>query len=234
MRELVSVPLPQPTQQATGWGIMVHSTGGGIPDRAHENKLDVAAETTRTYRNMGKVGPHFAIPPSGEIVQFRDPTRIAYHAGVTPDQRRDYLTGNWTRPGLVGKNVVRWWVEKWDGYKSPQHLFPSVSPNYDYIAIELVPCGTWPRGNGVWEPVHGQPLIPGGRYTAQQYISLGLLVRELAHQHSIDISDPRRLLGHEDVNPITRPGWDPGAFREYFHWGALHGIMSGLSQHNLR
>ena len=205
---------------------MVHTTGSGIPDKAVREGVDIVEMTHRVYSGM-REGPHFVIVPDGRVFQYRQLNEKAWHAGVDGAERRDYLSGNWL--AKVAKGVASWWKARWVGIQSPQHLYPSTSPNEDYVGIELVPCVAYVKGNnGSLKPVFGEPAGPGQRFTAQQYTSLAMLVNELSSKYGIPLSGGR-LVGHEDIDPMDRPGWDPGDMHGYFSWSLLRGIIAGLT-----
>lgn len=216
------------------WGIMVHTTGDGIPRDAYKEGVGLLEKTIETYAKMEE-GPHYVILPGGQVVQFRQHNQRAWHVGVSVEQRRDFLSGFWESKAPMG--IPSWWKARWKGRKSPSHLYPSEQPNTDYIGIELVPCGTYLRGpSGSWQPIYGKPAHDRGRFTGAQYAALALLCNRLSDELHIPLEsapDSGRLLGHEDVNPITRPGWDPGDAQGFFNWPLLLGLITGLRLHSV-
>jgi len=220
-----AMPLPQDDVPLQQWGIMLHTTGDGPPRQALAGGLDPYDEALRIYESMGRVGPHFLVGPLGQVAQLRDPRREAFHVKTTLAQRRDFLNGNWTT--LVKPDVVRWWRARWPGQKSPQHLFPAQKPRSNYIGIEMIPCGTWPNQSGNWTPFWADPF-GGTRFSGATYLATAELVLQLAGAYDINTLDRRKLLGHEDVNPVTRPGWDPGDMTGGFSWNLFNGLLTGL------
>lgn len=208
------------------YGIMVHTTGIGPCDKALREGTDVLTAALKIYESMGPVGPHYVISPLGAISNLTPPSEKAHHCKVSADQRRSFLDGEWEN--MAPKWLVRDWKERFPGVKSPQHLYPSRTPNDDYIGIELIPCGTWVDGRGSWKPVFGRPMLTGGRYTTSQYVQLARLCLHLEEEHGIDVDLPGRLVGHSDINPLTRPGWDPGFYKGYFNWNVLRELISEL------
>ena len=202
----------------SAYGMLVHTTGDGLAQKCLQSG-DPVTSTVETYSNM-KEGPHYAITPDGTLIKFREPTTVAWHAGVTAADRQTYLTGAWETK--VDARIVDWWKLRWPGRKSPQHLYPGKSPNEAYVGVELVPCGVYQ--NASWTPVMGTPATPKGRYTAAQYTRLALLYTSLFPNRP----DQSRLLGHEDVNPISRPGYDPGAYHGWFSWSLLNGMVDAM------
>lgn len=213
------------------WGILVHSTGDGIPKIVVDSGKDAVQVTCDVYQGMADrdgVGPHYAIVPDGRIIEFRAPNETAYHAATSASEREAFLNGSWATSNKLDQALVQWWKLRWPKYKSPQHLYPSKSPNGSYIGVELVPCGTYSANS--WQPVLAMPATPKGRYTARQYQALALLGSHLAGAYSWPDSwwETPRLAGHCDVNLFSRPGWDPGAYRGWFSWLLLRGMIEVL------
>jgi N-acetyl-anhydromuramyl-L-alanine amidase AmpD len=217
------------------YGLLVHSTGDGIPAKAIKEKRSVAEVTEAVYRSMGLadgLGPHYAICPDGTLLQFREENIKAWHAGVSAAERNAFLTGTWDESNRLDRRVVEWWKLRWPAHKSPSHLYPSKSPNDDYIGVELVPCGVYQKND--WIPALGAPVNPKGRYTAQQYMRLAELAVGLGSRWTWATAEnpswwrTSRLVGHCDVNPLTRQGWDPGAFHGWFSWSLLQGMLDVL------
>lgn len=213
------------------FGVCIHSTGSGIPEKATKQNIGILDATISTYKGMAAadgVGPHYAIVPDGTLIQFRAENEVAYHAATSLAERNSYLSGHWDTDNRLAANVVSWWKLRWPNFKSPQHLYPTKSPNFSYIGIELVPCGSHMQNS--WTPAFGIPATPVGRYTAQQYQRLAILVTDIGKAWHFPDGWHRsnRLVGHEDVNPITRPGWDPGAMLGHFSWSLLLGMLDIL------
>jgi N-acetyl-anhydromuramyl-L-alanine amidase AmpD len=206
------------------YGLLVHTTGDGLAAKVDPD--DQAKAVLKTYSNM-KEGPHYAICPDGTLIRFREPETVSWHAGVSASDRASFLNGTWETDGRVPANVRDWWHARWDMYKvaSPQHIYPGKSPNGAYVGVELIPCGVYNKAT--WTPTLGTPAAHKQRYTAIQYARLGELYAGL-HKRFGWTLHARRFLGHEDVNPITRPGWDPGAYHGWFSWGLAFGIAAAL------
>lgn len=205
------------------FGALIHTTGDGIPAKAHETGRDLLDVAINVYSNM-REGPHFVIVPDGRIAQLRSSTEVTWHAGVGNNDRRDFLNGDWV--SRVSQDVVTWWRSRWPNVKSPSHLYPTTSPNDSYIGIENVPCGLYISKRG-WVPEFGVPAC-NTRFTAAQYLANAALVFKLSEDHNFDLARTGRVLGHEDVNPITRPGWDPGSKIGAWDWKLFWGLLDGL------
>lgn len=80
------------------------------------------------------------------------------------------------------------------------------------------------------------PMRDGLRYTQQQHDAVATLAVDIAHRHGWSgqwwLSS--RLVGHEDVSPITRHtsdgGWDPGALRSepWFDWNYVYAKIENM------
>lgn len=190
------------------WGICVHTTGRGVPALAlkrHEKPMETAL---KYYSDPSSPCPHYVIDGLGVVEQVANSHSIVPHVGVSAIERKSMLNGDWT--AHCDPRALKLWRDKWKNYKSPQHLFPTASANASYLGIEMIP--------------QLEKDANGELFTAAQYAALAIFVARLGEIHEIDIKDPRKLLGHEDLDPFGRwdskGGWDPGALREkpYFRW----------------
>ncbi len=213
------------------FGLCLHTTGDGIPAEVAKSgkpHLQVAREV---YSRMGLVGPHYVIDPYGNVEQYADVSRIRYHVGMEPEQRRSYLDGHWLEDkNRISAEVTAWWQARWPMFKSPSHMYPSKSPNKDYIGIELIPAGRYVPGKNViagrWAFEHGsRPGFDKQRFSVEQYCALAKLCNRLAEENGLDLEKAGVLVGHEDLNPYSRPGWDPGDKNETFSWKLLNGLL---------
>lgn len=218
------------------WGFLIHTTGGGITDKAKRTgrtPIDVAIETYIASQNGSNGykwgGPHYVGDHDGTLYQIAPDNVKTAHAGDRSDKypsgtRPLYLSGEWL--AHVSAATASQWSARWPGKRHPYSLFPSTSPNTDYIAIELIPIGD---GFG------GVPMAPGLRFTLAQHDVCIRLGRDLAQRHGWPAGWhlTGRLVGHEDVDPIhrsdTRGGWDPGYLRErpYFDFAYVRAGMAG-------
>jgi hypothetical protein len=216
------------------YGFLVHQCGDGPASRAAKKSTSVLEEAHAWYTKIDKRepgrGPAALIGPSGQVIQYRDPLHRSQHVQMKAHHRRDYLTGGWKtspRGQIRGPDwadlVAQWLVRYGDRYKSPAHLYPSVNPSDDYVGIELTPCGTY--NGGKWEWLWGTRPRSKSRFSVEQYLSLASLLAAWGTLGGLPggwhEAGSGRLVGHEDVNPYTRPGWDPGSARGWFHWPTL-------------
>ncbi len=200
-------------------GFLLHTTGGGITAKAKQlgkDPLTVALDWYRASQNganksaNGKPyfwgGPTYLIDLAGNLHQLAPDDIRTEHCGHA--HRDVYLSGAWKN--LTSHAGVDAWQRQWPKYKSPQHLFPSRSPNDDYIGCEMIPIGD---GFG------GAPMGPGLRFSLAQHRTAVALRDDLGVRHGWPTGWEAtwRLLGHEDVNPIDRDDahglWDPGFLR---------------------
>ena len=205
------------------YGLLVHTTGDGIPSKCSTIE-EVSSVAVAEYVKMdiaNGVGPHYVISPDGSAVELRDPSKKAWHAAVSAHDRQRFLSGMWETENKVDKSVIDWWHRRWPGTKSPSHLYPAKSPNDSYVGVELVPCGTYDKQT--WKPTLAGGRMVFGRFTIDQYYALAELCSDLRHPKEWE--EPGRLVGHEDVNPITRPGWDPGDKIGAFDWTLLKNLI---------
>lgn len=188
-------------------GLVVHTTGSGVPAKAARTNRDPLEVAIEIYAR-GPNAAHYVIGHTGKIAQILPDDVIGWHVGGGADKREAYLSGAWRQKCSTA--AVAAWDRAWPGKKSPQHLFPGTSVNAIYVGVELIPCGA---GRGLPSPTSG------GLYTESQYLALIALGIDLAGRHSwpADWASGARLVGHEDVGLIDRHdaggGWDPGARR---------------------
>lgn len=215
------------------WGLCVHTTGGGVTAKAAKSgkkPIDIALAAYRASQGeTGKMGAHgyawggptYVLDIGGQIYQIADDSTLTAHCGNLLN-RQAYKSDKWVE--MCSPRTVAQWHSRWSPrYKNPAMLFPSTSPNTDYIGLEMIPC-----------PGFDEAMRPGLRFTRAQHeavISLGLLLAE-RHQWPERWEQGSRLIGHEDVQPLDRSdklgGWDPGFLRAdpYF---ALDYVRAGVS-----
>lgn len=194
------------------WGALLHTTGRGIVAEAAADKrtpLEVALEKYIEMQNGSQGykwgGPHYVIPHDGKAHQIAPDDALMAHAGG--GNRPAYLSGHWK--GKCSGATLAAWSKAWPKHAHPYALFPSKSPNHDYVGIEMIPCGAG----------FGYPMRPGLLFTKEQHDSAAALVAELGVRHGWPAGwqHTSRLLGHEDVDILERMdshgGWDPGYLR---------------------
>lgn len=195
------------------WGLLLHTTGRNVPALAAkrgEQPIEVAIRVYRASQNGSNGymwgGPGYIIDHDGTIYQIAPDNVKTAHAGGS--DRKSYLSGDWEQE--ASPEIVLRWHAQWPGRSNPYHLFPSSSPNDDYIGVEMIPIGS---GLG------GQPMAPGLLFTQAQHDAAAALAIDVGERHGFPPGwrQTSRFLGHEDVQPINRDdshgGWDPGYLR---------------------
>lgn len=203
---------PRDARPRAPWGLLLHTTGGDVTKKAKAKKRTPIAVAIDVYISSQNGsggylwgGPAYVLDHDGKLYQMAPDNVVTHHAGG-PD-RKQYTSGNWLKQ--IAKKASDAWKAKWPAFASPAALYPSVSPNTDYIGVEMIPCGD---GFGV-------PASPGCRFTAAQLDAVVALGRDLAARHGWPPgwASTSRFLGHEDVQPLRRSTlagcWDPGFLR---------------------
>ncbi len=193
------------------YGLCVHTTGSGVPLQAQKLGIDPLQVAHDFYCNPKNNFPHYVIGNDGTIIQIAEDTESAWHCGVSVAERAAYLDGSWKKK--VSPLTVKYWEDKWNE-SSPSHLYPGKSVNDVYLGVELIPL---------------IKCLPNkSLFTPEQYKALYSLIKDIEKRYFFSqILLGGRLVGHEDVNPLTRSsvsgGWDPGARRKdpSFFWNMV-------------
>tara|TARA_R110000824_G_scaffold7271_7_gene32861 strand:+ start:601 stop:1386 length:786 start_codon:yes stop_codon:yes gene_type:complete len=175
--------------------IIIHTTGYGAGLRRIKefNEGDLATIGSAYARRMAgvlKYKGHFLIDHVGVIYHLIPLDEVAWH------------TGSSKRRKLKTEKLHGWWTRRWKNLDNPTKLpsWKGNSPNKVSVGIDLL--------------AHGNGAIVKG-YTDAQYESLARLVKALCADLDIPI-ERKYIVGHEDVDPISRGnktrGWDPGKF----------------------
>lgn len=193
-------------------GHILHTTG----DKDEAKILNYYATSSEG------ICPHYFVNYTGDVYQFCDLDRVAYHAGygkadLGDGQAELYAAGLdvWTRrinraPWKLDEPspIYDWWKTRWPGLASPLDLPFGDKPNRRSVGIELQ------------EPTDEMSDVTPDHFTDAQYARAAELV--LSSRASLRMSAPldaRHVVGHSDVTPISRSnkrgGWDPGP---RFNW----------------
>lgn len=175
--------------------IIIHTTGYGVGlQRIVKKHGDDLAQIGLSYAHrmasVLKYKGHFLIDHTGVIYQFLPLGEVGWHTGSSKKRK------------LRRDEPVQWWKDRWPNLKRPTDLdcWKENSPNYNSIGIDLL--------------AHGNGAITKG-YTKEQYDSLIKLIAALCEDLEIP-TERKFIVGHEDVDPISRGskkgGWDPGKF----------------------
>lgn len=198
------------------WGLMLHTSGRGIVARADRNRVPPIVLALTWYKL--KSGVHYLIGYDGTIYQMLDDNRRGAHVGVSMLQRLSYLSGRWLRSKNLSTKAIALWLRRWPGYKSPQHLYPTRSPNSCYIGVEMIPLMEPDENTGLW-------------FTPEQHCAARALADDIGQRQGWpeDWKETPRLVGHEDISAFTRwdknGGWDPAGMRDTprFDWSKITG-----------
>lgn len=230
-RRVPGVRDPKLARKRTPWGLLLHTTGGGITAKAKREgrkPIDVAIEYYISSQNGANGytwgGPAYVLDHDGTLYQIAPDDAVTHHAGGT--NGASYRAGTWT--GRLSAEAVAQWKKRWPERAHPYALFPSASPNIDYVGVEMIPVGDG----------FGEPMRKGLRFTRAQHntaIALGVEMG-LRHQWAPGWANAAsgRLVGHEDVDPLERSdangGWDPGANRAapYFDFDYVRRGINGI------
>lgn len=195
-----------------------------------------------TFTAKNSTSAHYLVHKDGQLFQFIPDAGRAYHAGIDTVTRALYRKGRetWQRclkyfdwyKGYPADAVYvdvdlkpvrskseaifvmradgKSWPEydyfnaRWSGANAPVNFEVDADPNRYSIGIELL---------GV-----GAKTADPKAYTSEMYGTLDTLLADLSLRYHV----PRvkgRVVGHEDVNPVTRFGWDPSAG---FDWSRVY------------
>lgn len=183
---------------------------------------------------------HYVIDKAGLLFQFVEEENQAWHAGIKSTVQAQYnKPGNSWRKLLYHFDWVSYpagsvWLDgdlhpvhsrpeatfvaradgaEWDYYRyfrdrwgagaAPVNYAASKRPNDYAIAVEILSVG--------------DAAPSPAAYTEAMYATLSALVTDICTRHGI----PRQkghVVGHEDVNPVQRWGWDPN---QGFNWARV-------------
>jgi hypothetical protein len=195
-------------------GVCVHTTGSGPARKAPQRRTTPLRLALDYYLRGGGGFPHYVVDYDGTIHATCDEREVASHAGWAGIGGRTRWA-RWTAPA--------WWSRVWGplGKRTPADLVPAParSPNDIFIGIEMLADAS------------------GWGFRPAQYQALANLIVDIARRHGLRITGAPspELLGHEDVDPISRSqragGWDPGAHRTdpRFSWQTVWQLMHGGS-----
>ena len=221
--------------QGRVYGLVVHSTGSSLPAGARAQGVAQITHAVDWYVNR-RPGTHYVNGwlgvDGGELVQVANEHVQVPGVGVTnakepdKDQRLSIEAGRFESD--LPPVMVRLWRARWPGVADSLALLPHTrTANSCYVHVECIPCvfhspDELITGEGV------EPMRPGLRYTTAQHDAVIALAVDVASRNGWPLDETwwrtPRLLGHEDLTPISRfvssGGWDPGALRDdpWFDW----------------
>lgn len=200
----------------------------------HVTGTNSFAEVKKTFLKPNSVSAHYLITKSGELFQFVQDAERAWHAGVDSNTRKLYRKGfarwsrylkyfNWYKayPNdavyldgdlnpvwekaeavfVATSDEITWphfdyFRQRWPDMETPVNFGFDPDPNNYSIGIEILSVGAKTKDKTA--------------YSDEMYKTLKRLIQNLSTKYGI----PRakgRIVGHEDVNPIGRFGWDPNS-----------------------
>ncbi|WP_082805390.1 N-acetylmuramoyl-L-alanine amidase [Pseudomonas sp. BMS12] len=198
----------------------------------HVTGTDSLPSVRKTFLASNSVSAHYLITKEGELFQFVPDASRAWHAGIDSNTRSLYKKGqekwqcylkyfNWykgypkdaiyvdgdlkpvwdkTEAAFVARADGLPWPEysyfneRWPTEDLPINFDTDPDPNNYAIGIETLDFGSKKHDSTV--------------YTDKMYKTLEHLVTDISKKYSIPMIKGR-IVGHEDVNPIGRFGWDP-------------------------
>lgn len=196
----------------------------------------------KSFLKPHSVSAHYLITPSGALFQFVQDTDRAWHAGIDSNTRKLYqLSFDWwsrylkyfswykaypddavyvdgdlnpvwdkTEAVFVATSDGTTWPHidyfkrRWSDRNTPVNFDVDIDPNNYSIGIEILSLGAKTKNHRV--------------YTDEMYKTLKRLTQNLSEKYGIPLAKGR-VVGHEDVNPIGRFGWDPNSG---FDWTRVH------------
>jgi len=213
------------------YALVVHTTGSGLPDKAAKNGQYPTVRAENYYSQSH--GCHYVNGyrghEGGDLIQMAWEGEQANGVGTTENkkkgqkgQRQSILGkygGNWEKD--LPRSLVRRWRKRWPGYANPLDLTPGTKTVNPYaIHVECPPLTRYWIERGL------KPAYPGSYFTLEQHQTIALLALDIAERKRWPFEWWRtpRLLGHEDLTPISRHiksgAWDPGYLMESprFDW----------------
>ncbi len=205
------------------YGLVVHTTGSGILRRAARNGIDPVTQAVLWYENSK--GTHYVIGYQGEIIQVASEHQLAYGVGMRDQRAAEDAPGGWE--SRLSADLVSRWRQRWTRLRidRPSELFPGAEANTCYIHAEMPPLPEAQRGSGAAD---------GLWYTAAQHEAVARLASDIARRNNFSGVPvwwrSSRIVGHEDLAPINRPGWDPGWLRAEprFDWTIVYAEVESL------
>ena len=201
--------LPRRINNATH--IILHATG--------ETNLDAII---RFYCSPGAVCPHYIISYNGDIHAIISEDSIAWHTAYSTAHTELYKLGfsEWSKwrikSGALEKSAksdfYAQWHARWPDIDDPRNLCSS-KPNFSSIGIEM---------QSLENPTDKI-------FTPQQYATLTHLLKSISLRRFINLNK-NSVLGHSDVDPISRFNWDPGS---KFDWNFVYSSFNELNNNVL-
>ena len=214
-------PVPKPTH------VVCHITGSDDFDSVKNEFM------------TGDTSIHYLVDQAGTLYQFVEEENTAWHAGVKApvmslyDSDRDWRTYlyyfSWdksypadavylnaayqpvakksavfvARPDGAQWDRYAYFDTRWGAGSDPRNYAASKQPNTYSVGIEILSFGAKTPSPTAYSPA--------------MYASLRKLVTDICTRHGIP-QKKGNVVGHEDVNPVQRYGWDPN---QGFDWNQV-------------
>lgn len=219
-------------------GLVVHTTGGSLPGRAITNNIYPTQQAINWYTRGRKKksfhgGCHYINGwqgyGGGDLIQIANEREKAW--GVSTTKQRKSINNKRFEKDLP-EELVKHWKKRWPNFADPLDLLPGKEyPNNCYIHVECTPVYYFINKKAIVSKEY-PPMRVGLRFTKAQHDTIAYLACDIAIRNGWPLNEEwwrtSRLVGHEDLSPITRKdkreGWDPGALRDkpYFDWDYVY------------
>src|SRR5947207_14450767 len=201
--------------------IVIHVTGQNVFSKAHNEFMNATAQRSA----------HYLIKKDSTIVQYAKDSVRAWHAGI-----KDYVKALYDKGTFEWKKYLKYF-DWYKGYPDDaKYLNSDLSPATTAAESALVARADnkdwdhyayWSKHGTRTQPINyevskdpnayaiGIELLTEGSknkagYDDKLYDGLHVLLPDLCSKYDIPV-DKDHIIGHEDVNPVERFGWDPGA-----------------------
>lgn len=212
--------------------VIIHVTGNPSFPACHETYMRSGPAST-PYASRPQISPHYVVDKTGEIHQYVQESDVAWHAGIKAAEQRFYESGDWRRTIAKIKPASRYPAgsvflgadgASEVGRESPAARYvrtPDPAGWAEYAPFDarwgriLLPIGYLParsgnaRSIGIEIASYGAAAPSAEHYTEAMYRALATLVADICARYELPQAKGV-VVGHEDVNPLTRAMWDPG------------------------
>ncbi|MAK60757.1 MAG: hypothetical protein CMK09_07245 [Ponticaulis sp.] len=190
----------------------------------------------------GRASAHYLIDKNGLLYQFVSEHHKSWHSGIKGFVQRLYARGDgswrkymryfsWSREypsnaryydenlNPVPKGSTAALVARDDGRAWPQYTYFDNRWGHASAPVGWLTDGTDPNNASIGIEIlsYGSKSADPNVYTDKMYESLALLVDDICQRHQITKTRDF-VVGHEDVNPVERWGWDPN---KGFDWNRV-------------
>jgi hypothetical protein len=230
------------------WGLCLHAAGSTITCNALDKGRDPNAFVAEFYARPNNQFPHDIViwdhwnaspsvgiaaefdPVTPDVVQSAHWQDRSWAQGLGRTAIQIYQRADWDQyvkhpeEGYIDTDErqarYEWWLEKHGFDKNPLDLYPGRDPNQVLLSMEMVvPVERKNRGG-----------YRRARFTDRQHDVAAFRAAQMAHAFDWPLDEVRqRMLGHEDVHPVTRTSrkgpWDPGA-GTWFDWESFFAKFS--------